>query len=250
MAESTSQRGAQRAQRPSSGSSRTNGTNRAQAEGAKQTASKADTKSREQEDRNVRTGSSVANLESDTAANAVATKPAESTPEAEVLISGSTLEVRTPDIVDSIVSEQVTHTAVKNSSGKTHSPILHAVNVIEDLRAEKESAEGDAESAGMIRHFIYLLMGGAIPAIALSAISIPLIATSPTIARLLLIFGMVISALWVICFGVPAIRSVGRVERRTEYAEEMISRSLDISVSKFEQMVLDAEEGISGRPAQ
>lgn len=249
MAESTSQRGAQRAQRPSSGSSRTNGTNRAQAEGAKRTASKADTKSRDQEDRNVRTGSSVASLESDTAANAVA-KSAESTPETGVPISGSTLEVRTPDIVDSIVSEQVTHTAVKNSSGKTHSPILHAVNVIEDLRAEKESAEGDAESAGMIRHFIYLLMGGAIPAIALSAISIPLIATSPTIARLLLIFGMVISALWVICFGVPAIRSVGRVERRTEYAEEMISRSLDISVSKFEQMVLDAEEGISGRPAQ
>lgn len=246
MAESTSQRGAQRAQRPSSGSSRANSTNRAPAESAKKTASEDGTKSREQGGRNVRTGSSVATSEPDTATNPVAV-PASQSPETEVPPSGSDLEIRTPDIVDSIVSEQVTHAAVKNSSGKTHSPILHAVNVIEDLRAEKESAEGDSESAGMIRHFIYLLMGGAIPAIALSAISIPLIATSPTIARLLLIFGMVISALWVICFGVPAIRSVGRVERRTEYAEEMISRSLDTSVSKFEQMVLDAEEGISGR---
>lgn len=249
MAESTSQRGAQRAQRPSSGSSRANSTNRASSGNAKQTVSKTDTKSSEQEGRDTRTGSSVATPESDTATNAVA-KSAAPAPETEVSSSGSALEVRTPDIVDSIVSEQVTHAAVKNSSGKTHSPILHAVNVIEDLRAEKESAEGDSESAGMIRHFIYLLMGGAIPAIALSAISIPLIATSPTIARLLLIFGMVISALWVICFGVPAVRSVGRVERRTEYAEEMISRSLDTSVSKFEQMVLDAEEGISGRSTQ
>ena len=250
MAESTNQRGAQKAQRPSSGSSRANSTNRASSESAKQNSSRTDIKkSGEQEGQNTRTGSSVATPESDTATNAVA-KSATPAPETEVSSSGSALEVRTPDIVDSIVSEQVTHAAVKNSSGKTHSPILHAVNVIEDLRAEKESAEGDSESAGMIRHFIYLLMGGAIPAIALSAIAIPLIATSPTIARLLLIFGMVISALWVICFGVPAVRSVGRVERRTEYAEEMISRSLDTSVSKFEQMVLDAEEGISGRSTQ
>lgn len=157
--------------------------------------------------------------------------------------SGDSMDVA----VDTLVSDEITREAVERSAGNTSSPILHVVDVIEDLRAERDSAEADVEAAGMIRHFLYLLMGVAVPSVILQIFALTLVGTWPSLARLILVANIILVIAWVLCFGLPALRSASRVEDRTVRAEDSISRSLETAVTQFKDMVLKAEGNPRGQ---
>ena len=99
----------------------------------------------------------------------------------------------------------------------------------------------------MIRHFLYLLMGVAVPSVILQIFALTLVGTWPSLARLILVANIILVIAWVLCFGLPALRSASRVEDRTVRAEDSISRSLETAVTQFKDMVLKAEGNPRGQ---